>query len=71
MDWVKAGNDFLSRLGGGLGISGSGLERWRTKFLTGVGRFYEGIDHTVLICAAVILVLGVIFWISLRGKAEY
>lgn len=71
MEWVKAGNEFLIRLSGGLGVWGSGLERWRTQFLFGARRFYGGIDHTLLVCAIAVLVIGTIFWFSLRGRAEY
>lgn len=70
MDWGKAGNEFFMRLSGGFSVWYSGLERWRTKFLSEAGRFFADTDHTVLVCGLAVLSLALIFWISLRWKAD-
>jgi hypothetical protein len=70
MEWVRAGNEFMNRLNGGFGVWFSGIERGRTRYLKGLASFYAGIDHTLLVCAIVVLVLGAVFWFSLRGRAD-
>jgi hypothetical protein len=71
MDWVKAGNEFLIRLGGGWSVCFAGLERRRRQFLSGAAAFFIDVDHTILVCGLGIVLLGLIFWFSLRRKAEH
>jgi hypothetical protein len=70
MEWVKRANDFLIRLDGGLAKWVPTIERWRGRFVSGVGGFFANADRTLLLSGIVVAVLAVIFWFSLRGREE-